>query len=40
LERGQPQRAARLFLVAVPLDRGAQTPITVVTNWEASLKRN
>jgi Tol biopolymer transport system component len=27
------------FLVALPLDRGARTPITVVTNWEASLKR-
>ena len=27
------------FLVVVPLDRGAQTPITVVTNWEAALKR-
>jgi len=25
--------------VAAPLDRGAQTPITVVTNWQASLKR-
>jgi hypothetical protein len=28
------------FLVVAPLDRGAQTPITVVTNWEAALKRN
>ena len=28
------------FLVVTPLDRGAQTPITVVTNWEASLRRN
>ena len=28
------------FLVVTPLDRGAQTPITVVTNWEAALKRN
>jgi hypothetical protein len=28
------------FLVVTPLDRGAQTPITVVTNWEASLKRH
>jgi eukaryotic-like serine/threonine-protein kinase len=28
------------FLVAAPLDRGARTPITVVTNWEASLRRN
>jgi Tol biopolymer transport system component/predicted Ser/Thr protein kinase len=28
------------FLVISPLDRGAQTPITVVTNWEAALKRN
>jgi len=27
------------FLMAEPLDRGVQTPITVVTNWEASLKR-
>jgi Tol biopolymer transport system component len=26
------------FLVAVPLDRGAQTRITVVTNWKALLK--
>jgi Tol biopolymer transport system component len=31
-------RAGR-FLVAEPLDRGLQTPIVVVTNWEASLKR-
>jgi hypothetical protein len=28
------------FLVSSPLDRGAQTLITVVTNWEAALKRN
>jgi Tol biopolymer transport system component/predicted Ser/Thr protein kinase len=28
------------FLVNAPLDRGAQTPITVVTNWEAALRRN
>jgi len=28
------------FLVVTPLDRGAQAPITVVTNWEAALKRN
>lgn len=28
------------FLVSTPLDRGAQTPITVVTNWKAALKRN
>jgi dipeptidyl aminopeptidase/acylaminoacyl peptidase/predicted Ser/Thr protein kinase len=29
---------AQRFLVSMPLDRGAQTPITVVTNWEAWLK--
>jgi Tol biopolymer transport system component/predicted Ser/Thr protein kinase len=28
------------FLVVLPLDQGARTPITVVTNWEASLKHN
>jgi eukaryotic-like serine/threonine-protein kinase len=28
------------FLVVAPLDQGARTPITVVTNWEASLKRH
>jgi hypothetical protein len=22
-----------------PLDQGAKTPITIVTNWEATLKR-
>jgi hypothetical protein len=33
-------RKAQRFLVAMPLDQGAQTPITVVTNWEATLKRN
>src|SRR5579862_2261109 len=27
------------FLMAEPLDRGAATPITVVMNWEASLKK-
>lgn len=27
------------FLVAQPLDKGILTPITVVTNWEATLKR-
>ena len=28
------------FLMIAPLDQGARTPITVVTNWEAALKRN
>ena len=28
------------FLVSAPLDQGARTPITVVTNCEAALKRN
>ncbi len=27
------------FLITQPLDRGILTPITVVTNWEATLKR-
>lgn len=35
-----PNRTAQQFLMAMPLDQGSQTPITVVTNWEASLKRN
>jgi hypothetical protein len=26
------------FLAVLPLDQGAQTPITVVTSWEAALK--
>jgi Tol biopolymer transport system component len=32
-------RGGQRFLVAQPLDQGVQTPITVVTNWEAALKR-
>lgn len=28
------------FLLVAPLDQGARTPITVVTNWEAALKPN
>ena len=32
-------RNGQKFLVAEPLDRGSKTPITVVMNWEASLKR-
>jgi hypothetical protein len=35
-----PNKTGQRFLVATPLDQGAQTPITVVTNWEATLKRN
>src|SRR5437016_2321970 len=35
-----PNRTGQRFLLALPLDQGAQTPITVVTNWEATLKRN
>jgi hypothetical protein len=27
------------FLMAEPLDRGVATPITVVMNWEAALKK-
>jgi len=34
-----PNKAGDRFLAAPPLDQGAQTPITVVTNWEATLKR-
>jgi hypothetical protein len=32
-------RDGQRFLVAAPLDRGSNTPITVVMNWEAALKR-
>jgi hypothetical protein len=32
-------RDGQRILVAAPLDRGNETPITVVENWEASLKR-
>ena len=32
-------RNGQKFMVAEPLDRGSKTPITVVMNWEASLKR-
>jgi hypothetical protein len=43
INRGTPgcavTKSSQRFLVVTPLDRGAQTPITVVTNWEASLKR-
>jgi hypothetical protein len=43
ITRGSPGWAVsknnQRFLVIATLDRGAQTPITVVTNWEASLKR-
>jgi hypothetical protein len=35
-----PNRTGQKFLLAPALDQGAQTPITVVTNWEATLKRN
>jgi hypothetical protein len=35
-----PNKTGEKFLLAPPLDQGAQTPITVVTNWEATLKRN
>jgi hypothetical protein len=28
------------FLLVAPLDQGARTPITLQTNWEASLKHN
>jgi len=34
-----PTRNADRFLMGDSLDRGVQTPITVVTNWEAALKR-
>ncbi len=34
-----PNKTGQKFLLAPPLDQGAQTPITVVTNWEATLKR-
>jgi hypothetical protein len=34
-----PNRTGQKFLLAPSLDQGAQTPITVVTNWEATLKR-
>ena len=34
-----PDRTGQKFLLAPPLDQGAQTPITVVTNWEATLRR-
>jgi len=33
-------KSSQRFLLVAPLDRGVQTPITVVTNWEAALKRN
>ena len=32
-------RDGQRFLIAGPLDRGNDTPITVVMNWEASLKK-
>ena len=32
-------KSGQRFLLAQPLDQGIQTPITVVTNWEAALKR-
>jgi hypothetical protein len=28
------------FLIPTPVEQAAGVPITVVTNWEASLKRN
>jgi Tol biopolymer transport system component len=34
-----PTRNGQRFLIGGALDRGVQTPITVVTNWEATLKR-
>jgi Tol biopolymer transport system component len=34
-----PNRTGQRFLLASPLDQDAKTPITVVTNWEAVLKR-
>jgi len=34
-----PNKTGQKFLLAPPLDQGALTPITVVTNWEATLKR-
>lgn len=34
-----PNKTAQRFLLTTPLDQGAQTPITVVTNWEATLQR-
>jgi len=32
-------RDGQRLLVAAPIDRGNDTPITVVQNWEASLKK-
>ena len=32
-------RDGQRFLVASPIDRGRETPITVVMNWESSLRR-
>ncbi len=32
-------KSGQRFLLAQPLDQGIQTPITIVTNWEAALKR-
>jgi hypothetical protein len=32
-------RDGQRFLAWMPLDRGAATPITVVMNWQAALKR-
>jgi len=34
-----PSRDGKRFLMAPSLDQGADTPITVVTNWEAALQR-
>jgi serine/threonine protein kinase len=34
-----PDRNGQRFLTVPSLDQGAKTPITVVTNWEATLKR-
>ena len=34
-----PAKSGQRFLLPVPLDRGLETPITVVTNWEAALKQ-
>ena len=34
-----PNKTGQKFLLSPPLDQGALTPITVVTNWEATLKR-
>ena len=31
-------QGGKRFVVAKPLDRGANTPITVIENWQAALK--